>query len=107
MANAPVPFRSGRSEVVERYSDHVEVVEDRGADGGDAHDLTVLGWFFRCLVVHAAAWLPYACPFQPAGRRALGGIHLPSEAAVTLAMYSTLVAPLMRSLGLAFHGHAP
>ena len=63
---------------------------------------TVLGWFFG--VLWSCGCLAAICvSFQrvrpPDGGR--GVDHLLSEAVATLAMYSTLVAPLMRSLGLA------
>ena len=64
---------------------------------------TVLGWFFG--VLWSCGCLAAICvSFQRGCARRMAGAgwdHLLSEAAVTLAMYSTLVAPLMRSLGLA------
>ena len=93
-------------EVVEVF-DHVEVVEDRGADGeGDAHDLDGPGLVFRCLVVLRLLGCHIRVLSGWKGAPGRGGGagcgHLSAiVAVVTLAMYSTLVAPLMRSLGLA------
>lgn len=107
MANAPGAVSGlGGLEVVEVF-DHVEVVEDRGADGdGDAHDLDGLGLVFRGLVVLRllGCHMRVLSKCQRCARRTAGagcGHFSAIVAVVTLAMYSTLVEPLMRSLGLA------